>query len=110
MTKPSPSTSRILKQVKQSKQPSKTSLQPPAQVIPPPPCTTLLTKPQMIERIKDEIVETSLTATAQRYNLKPSQLSDVIYGRANLSKKMLAKLNVRMFEFYQLMGLNGKVK
>lgn len=82
----------------------------PITIAPPPPCSQLLTKSQMVSRIKSEIDQTSLTATATKYDLKPSQLSDVVYGRANLSKKMLAKLNVRMFEFYELIGMNGRVK
>src|SRR5271168_3706037 len=99
MTKPVPITPRMIK--RSMARAKKIPIIP----APPPPCSQLLTKQQMVARIKDEIVENSLTATANKYDLKPSQMSDVIYGRANLSKKMLAKLGAKMFEFYQLMGM-----
>lgn len=70
----------------------------------PPPCSQLLTKPQIIQKLKSEIALTSLTDTAEKYHIKPQQLSDIMYGRANLSKKALAKLKWKLWEFYEKVG------
>lgn len=58
----------------------------------------------MIQKLRQMVEADSLTTTATTYKLRPQQLSDVLYGRANLSKKMLAKLNFKMFRFYQQIG------
>lgn len=66
----------------------------------PPPCSQLMTKPQVIAKLRAEIEASSLTLVAQVYDISVSQLSDALRGRANLSKKMLAKMRLRMYEFY----------
>lgn len=67
----------------------------------PPPCGQLMTKVEVIARLRKEVDSQSLTRVAEGYQIKPQQLSDILYGRANLSKKVLAKINLRMWEFYQ---------
>lgn len=101
LSKPTPITKKILREAQR-----KAKLIPVVSTLPPP-CSKLLTKSQVISRIRSEIADSSLTTTAAKYDLKPSQISDAIYGRANLSKKMLAKLALRMHEFYEVLGMNG---
>lgn len=70
----------------------------------PPSIARLLTRAQVIERIKLDMAKSSLTEVAARHEISPQQLSDLCYGRANLSKKMLAKLSYRLWEFYEKVG------
>jgi hypothetical protein len=60
-----------------------------------------MTKPQVIAKLKQEVASRSLTEVAVSYKIKPQQLSDILYGRANLSKKVLAKIKMKMHEFYE---------
>lgn len=77
--------------------------QPPRQPAarPAPPRGRLLTETEVLAALRDEIAASSLVATARRYRLKPQQISDVLYGRANLSPRMVARLSLRMHKFYE---------
>ena len=66
-----------------------------------PPSTLLLTEDQVLTSLRLQIAQSSLTEVAAKVGLKPQQLSDILHGRANLSKKALAKLKLRMWAFYE---------
>lgn len=66
-----------------------------------PAISKLLTRAQVIERIKLDIAKSSLTEVAARHEMSPQQLSDIVYLRANLSKKALEKLFWRKWEFFE---------
>lgn len=70
----------------------------------PPAISKLLTRAQVIERIKLDIAMSSLTEVAARHDISPQQLSDVCHGRASLSKKMLAKLSYKLWEYFEKVG------
>lgn len=72
----------------------------------------LLTRQQVLAALAAEVAATSLTETAKKYStsadiLAPQQLSDVLVGRANLSKRMLRLLKLRLVEFYQRVSSGG---
>ena len=62
----------------------------------------------MISRLRQMVEASSLTEISATYGLSPQQLSDVLYGRANLSPKMLTKLNAKMWKFYELLSREEK--
>lgn len=61
----------------------------------------LLTRSQVIAMLQHEVKQGSLTETAKKYEISPQQLSDIIKGRAGLSKRVLDKLRLRAHEFYE---------
>lgn len=65
------------------------------------PPARLLTEAEVLAALSAEIAAASLTEVAERYDIKPSQISDVLYGRANLSSRMLERLKLRMHKFYE---------
>ena len=71
------------------------------------PSPTLATRDEVLAWLSAQIADSSLTEVALRYDLSPSQISDVVNGRANLSKRMLGKLSWEMVAFYRRLG--GKV-
>ena len=73
----------------------------------PRPSPTLATRDEVLAWLSAQIADSSLTEVALRYDLSPSQISDVVNGRANLSKRMLGKLSWEMVAFYRRLG--GKV-
>lgn len=69
----------------------------------------LLTRQQVLDALRAEVAATSLTETARKYStaqdtLAPQQVADVLAGRANLSKRMLRLLRLKLVEFYQKIG------
>jgi hypothetical protein len=64
----------------------------------------LLTREQVIDRLRKEVESDGLTVTAARYELAPQQVSDVLRGRANLSKRMAGKLAYVMHVLYERAG------
>ena len=65
------------------------------------PRSSLLTEDQVLTRLRTEIDAESLTAVAARYGIKVSQLSDIMYGRANLSKRVTERLRYRLVKLYE---------
>lgn len=63
--------------------------------------STLLTEEQVLASLRVQIAQSTLTEVAAKVNLKPQQLSDILHGRANLSKKALAKLRLKLWPFYE---------
>lgn len=61
----------------------------------------LLTRAQVIEQLKVKIAKSRLSVVAAEHELSPQQLSDIIYGRANLSTKAINKLSYKLWEFYE---------
>lgn len=61
----------------------------------------LLTRDEVIAELTREIEQASLTEVAARYKITAQQLSDIRYGRANLSKKALAKLRYEMVCYFR---------
>lgn len=61
----------------------------------------LLTEQQVLDALQKEVESTSLTETARKYDLQASQVSDVLSGRANLSKRMVERLSLEMIKFYR---------
>lgn len=61
----------------------------------------LETEQQVLDALQKEIDSSSLTATAAKYDLKPSQLSDVLAGRANLSKRMTERMRLKLYKLYE---------
>jgi putative SOS response-associated peptidase YedK len=70
------------------------------------PSPTLATRDEVLAWLRAQIADSSLTEVALRYDLSPSQISDVVNGRANLSRRMLGRLRWKLIEFYQ--KLDGK--
>lgn len=66
----------------------------------------LLTRDQVLAALRQERGMLGLTATAEKYGLKPSQVCDVlaIPPRANLSKKMAEALSFQLVEMYRKVG------
>lgn len=61
----------------------------------------LETEQQVLDALQKEIDSSSLTATAAKYDLKPSQLSDVLAGRANLSRRMTERMRLKLHKLYE---------
>lgn len=61
----------------------------------------LLTEQQVLDALKKEVDFTSLTAVANKYGLKASQVSDALNSRCNLSKRMVARLSYKLHKFYE---------
>ena len=63
----------------------------------------LLTREQVISKLREERGMAGLTATAVKYGLKVSQVCDVLSfpARKKLSKRMLERLNYLLHEFYE---------
>ena len=70
----------------------------------PRPSSTLATRDEVLAWLRAQIADSSLTEVALRYDLSPSQISDVVNGRANLSKRMLARLRWELVTFYRKLG------
>jgi hypothetical protein len=66
-----------------------------------PAARSLQTKQQVIVALQAEVDAASLTAIALMYEIAPQQLSDILRGRANLSKRALGKLRYKLHEFYE---------
>ena len=61
----------------------------------------LETEQQVLDALQKEIDSSSLTATAAKYDLKPSQISDVLAGRAGLSKRMTERMKLKLHKLYE---------
>ena len=61
----------------------------------------LLTEKQLLMEIRDEVAASSLTEVSKKYNLQVSQVSDILKGRANLSKRVVQRLSLRLHKFYE---------
>jgi hypothetical protein len=61
----------------------------------------LLTRDQVMAALNAEIAASSLTEVARRYALSPQEISNVRAGRAGFSKRILARLRLRLREFYE---------
>jgi hypothetical protein len=64
----------------------------------------LLTREQVIDRLRKEVESDGLTVTAARYELAPQQVSDVLHSRASLSRRMAEKLSYKMHVLYEKSG------
>lgn len=61
----------------------------------------LLTESQVLTQLREEITSESLTIVADRYGIKVQQLSDIMYGRANLSKRVVERLSYKLVKLYE---------
>jgi hypothetical protein len=68
----------------------------------------LLSEKQVLDALRKEVEYTSLTGTARKYCLQASQVSDVLSGRASLSKRMIARMSLKLVKFYEKVERNGK--
>jgi hypothetical protein len=64
----------------------------------------LLTEQQVLDALQKEVEFTSLTAVAKKYDLQASQLSDVLKGRASLSKRMTGLCGFVVHRYYEKVG------
>lgn len=64
----------------------------------------LLTEQQVLETLQKEVDSSSLTETAKKYDLPLSQVSDALAGRANLSKRMVERLRLKLWKLYERVG------
>lgn len=66
----------------------------------------LLTRAEVLKLLREERGMLGLTATAEKYGLKASQVCDclAIPPRANLSKKMAEALSYQLVEMYRKVG------
>ena len=71
----------------------------------PAPARKLLTEKQLLLELRAEVEATSLTEVSKRYGLQVSQVSDILKGRANLSKRVVARLALRLHKFYERVSL-----
>lgn len=69
----------------------------------------LLTEQQVLAALRKEVDFTSLSAVAKKYGLQASQISDVLKGRAQLSKRMTRYLGIKIHKFYERLGKNDSV-
>lgn len=69
----------------------------------------LLTRDEVIQELVREIDADTLTVVSKRYDVSPSQLSDIRYGRANLSKRVLKQLRIRIHTYYEKVEKGGKL-
>ena len=71
-----------------------------------PPRPRLLTRDQVLAALRAERGLHGLTATAEKYGLKASQVCDVlsIPPRARLSKRMAERLRFQLIEMYARIG------
>lgn len=60
----------------------------------------LYSKAEILAALKAEKDAIGLAAMSVKHGIAPQQISDVLYGRANLSKLMIKKLKLTLFEFY----------
>jgi plasmid maintenance system antidote protein VapI len=65
------------------------------------PARRLLTEKQLLAELSDEVAASSLTAVSRKYNLQVSQVSDILRGKANLSKRVVTRLSLRLHKFYE---------
>ena len=63
--------------------------------------SALLSEDQVLARLRSEIGAESLTVVAARYQIKVQQLSDIMYGRANLSRRVTERLKLRLVKLYE---------
>ena len=68
----------------------------------------LLTEKQLLMEIRDEVAASSLTEVSKKYNLQVSQVSDILKGRANLSKRVVQRLSLRLHKFYERITPGGQ--
>lgn len=67
----------------------------------------LLTRDQVLAALRQEVLAAGnggpggLTATAKKYGVSVSQLSDVLRGSAKLSERLYTKLNYILHEFFE---------
>lgn len=61
----------------------------------------LLTRQEVLSRLREERGMLGLTKTAEKYDLKVSQVCDVLAGRAALSRRMAEKLSYVMWTLYE---------
>jgi len=73
----------------------------PVSGITPPAISALKTESQVRAQLKIDCARTSLTEVASAHDISPQQLSDIIHGRANLSKLALKKLGWKLWQFYE---------
>ena len=71
------------------------------------PAPRLMNRAQAIQSIQDEVDRTSLTAVATHYDISISQLSDILRGTANLSKRARRLLRFKLHEFYEKVARAG---
>ena len=64
----------------------------------------LLTRVEVLAALRTERIEEGLTETARKYSIKPQQLCDVLAGRSKLSKRMAARLSLKIWTFYEKDG------
>ena len=67
----------------------------------------LLTEQQVLDALQKEVAFTSLTAVAKKYDLQASQISDVLRGRASLSKRMTGLLGLVVHRYFERLN-NGR--
>jgi len=68
---------------------------------PTPAAPRLMTKSQVLAALQAEVDASSLTEVATHYDISISQLSDILRGTANLSKRALGKLKYKLHLFYE---------
>jgi hypothetical protein len=66
--------------------------------------SNLLTEAEVLANLRQEITNATLKDVAAKYHISAQQLSDILYGRANLSKRALGLLRYRQWRFYEKVG------
>lgn len=67
----------------------------------PTPKRKLLTREQVIDALRAEVAENGLSVTARKYELSPSQVSDVSRGTAKLSERMYTRMKYVLHELFE---------
>lgn len=67
----------------------------------------LLTEKQLLAELGAEVEASSLTAVSRKYNLQVSQVSDILRGKANLSKRVVTRLALKLHKFYERVGIQS---
>jgi hypothetical protein len=67
----------------------------------PPLLRRLLTRDQVLMRLREERAMEGLTKTATKYQIAPQQLCDILAGRSKLSKRVAERLNYVLWTLYE---------
>jgi hypothetical protein len=70
----------------------------------PPSPRRLLTRDQVLMRLREERAMEGLTKTATKYQIAPQQLCDILAGRSKLSKRVAERLNYVLWTLYEKAG------
>ena len=61
----------------------------------------LLTRAEVIQKLREERGLNGLTKTAEKYDISPQQIADILAGRAAMSKRVYTRLKYKLHEYFE---------